>query len=398
MRYKIKKIPIRDVPALYDILCQSYPFLKFDSNCLNWLTNSVQKDEGDPFFGAYFKGILVGGMRPYNFKMNISSHVVNALGLGSLCTHFLYRKQGIATNLIKYYFNYAQKREAMVGVLYPFQFEFYKYFGFGHGSSFYQFRVKPVCFPKSSKRHLSFYTLADRTELIKYHHKIYKNFHGMTDRLDIFKKGDHTIIHREKGAIKGYFNYKIVRNDDTANPGYDLIINNIYYDSGEVLKQFYTFLNSLQDQVKVVVLNTFDKNLAYLLKNPSTDKANNFASDYLLETNSTALGVMYKIFDPKKACEEFVSERVINSNLNLKIKLCKDGKNKEFELGVKRNKATATLKIDLSISDFSSLFMGAISFNSLLSLGLAKISDQKFAGIINEIFKTKELPVCNIYF
>jgi hypothetical protein len=52
----------------------------------------------------------------------------------------------------------------------------------------------------------------------------------------------------------------------------------------------------------------------------------------------------------------------------------------------------------LDISNFSSLIMGTVSFKALVRLGLANISDKKYTKLVNEIFKTEELPMCLVTF
>jgi predicted acetyltransferase len=52
------------------------------------------------------------------------------------------------------------------------------------------------------------------------------------------------------------------------------------------------------------------------------------------------------------------------------------------------------VSVDMDISDFSSLVIGAVSFKSLLRYGAANISDEKYADIVDRIFRMSGKPVC----
>jgi predicted acetyltransferase len=50
------------------------------------------------------------------------------------------------------------------------------------------------------------------------------------------------------------------------------------------------------------------------------------------------------------------------------------------------------VEINLDVSDFSSLVMGAVNFRSLYDYGLAEISDKRYVNMINSLFLTDQKP------
>jgi predicted acetyltransferase len=51
-------------------------------------------------------------------------------------------------------------------------------------------------------------------------------------------------------------------------------------------------------------------------------------------------------------------------------------------------------EIQMDVSDFSSLIMGAVTFNQLAEYGLATISAGEYRGQVSELFSTPVEPIC----
>jgi hypothetical protein len=50
--------------------------------------------------------------------------------------------------------------------------------------------------------------------------------------------------------------------------------------------------------------------------------------------------------------------------------------------------------IDLAISEFSSMIVGAVSFRELYDYGLAQTSDPRYVDVVDSLFKLDVKPVC----
>ena len=71
---------------------------------------------------------------------------------------------------------------------------------------------------------------------------------------------------------------------------------------------------------------------------------------------------------------------------------------KDGQPQIANNKDTHEVKVSMDISEFSSTFMGCVSFKKLYHYGLAEISDTSYINVINKLFWTGEKPICTTEF
>ena len=162
-----------------------------------------------------------------------------------------------------------------------------------------------------------------------------------------------------------------------------ITVNNIYmkefvYENADVLNKLLGFLRKQEDQVNLVIFNSEDEYFYYLFDDPRNDSLNYIPYGYL-ETNTQAVGVMYKIFDIKEAFLKCSHRNYNNSNLGVKFVVKNDFFKKEDEIIINFNngiidftKKTYDVIAKMNISDFSSLFMGSAGAKGLFELGPTK--------------------------
>ena len=56
------------------------------------------------------------------------------------------------------------------------------------------------------------------------------------------------------------------------------------------------------------------------------------------------------------------------------------------------NKEEFDVEISIEIARFSSLIMGAVSFKRLYEYNLVQITDKKYIGLLDKLFRTEEPP------
>ena len=122
------------------------------------------------------------------------------------------------------------------------------------------------------------------------------------------------------------------------------------------------------------------------------------------ESNIQGVGLMYRVLDVRKIFGLLKGHNFGGQSCRLRMNI-KDSfipKNQgiymlNFTDGRARLGKTTDnwdVEIDLDISDFSSLLMGAVDFESLYRYGQADISSSAHLKTINRIFKTDRKPVC----
>ena len=163
-----------------------------------------------------------------------------------------------------------------------------------------------------------------------------------------------------------------------------------------------TYFYVQHDQIARVIFHTADDDFHFLpfdVRNGS----NNMIPSVYHESNSSGVGLMYRVLDVKQFLSQFkgrafgleecivkfsVQETLLEDSLVEVVVQFKDGKLHLLEEG------PIDVEVEIDISHFSSLMMGAASFRALHRYGLITISDAAFEKQLYRIFSTVEKPVC----
>jgi len=311
--------------------------------------------------------------------------------------------------MVEFYEEYYKKKGIPFGLLLPFRPDFYKNMGYGFGTKTNQYRLVTSKIPKyHGESDLRYIKQEELGKLLDCHTRVVIKTHGMIAKFgdeirDLFGDEYNRVIgnYDENGNINGYLVYKF-QNGKAGN----YTINNIYvkeliYENTEVLRTLLGFLRKQEDQVNLVIFNTEDENFAYLFDNPLNDSLNYIPYGYL-ETNTQAIGVMYKIFDIKGAFNNCMHRNYNNANLAARF-LIKDSfsKEKKHDIIVKFENGVAMLDskefevtVKINMADFSSLFLGCVNIKGLFKLGLLELDNPELIDELDRAFYCNEKPVC----
>jgi len=414
---EIKKLGFNDIKTYTKIAYLAYPSFKdFSSsgleNYYEGLKDSLLNDKAVHFYGMFEGEELLGVMRLFDFKMNYHNKMLESSGLGYLGVDILHKKEKIALEMVKFYEDLYRDKGTSITSLLAFRPDFYKPMGYGLGTKMNQYKISTKFIPSfnldSDLRLVE--TREDFEKIFKCHEEIVKSTHGMIMKIYDEKKNlieDNNIqiiaSYDRENKVEGYLAFEF-QNTKPDN----LFQNNIYvlelkYKSPLVLKKLLAFLSKQKDEIQTVIFNTKDESFHYLFSNPLND-TNNYIRYGNIESNTQAVGMMYKVIDVYRAFED-TSHRNYNSlNLGIKFILVDDydSSKKEYIVNFKdgyvdlANKAY-DVSLELKLSDFSSLFMGAVSLKGLYNLGLLEISDLKFLNPLDLGFYSDK-PKCNIDF
>jgi len=410
---EIRLLSEEHIDAYADIAFNAYPsFKNFTKEAMDEYkkvaTDILNNDSMVTFYGMFEKHKLIAVMRLFDFHMNCFGKIITVSGLGFLGVHLMHKKEKVAKAMVEFYEEHYRSRKIPFGLLLPFRPDFYKNMGYGFGTKMNQYRLEaariPAYYGESDLRYIKEEELPN---LLECHSRVVNRTHGMIIKFgdeirDLFGDEYNRVVgnYDKNGNINGYLVYKF-QNGKAGN----YTINNIYvkeliYENTEVLKLLLGFLRKQEDQVNLIIFNTEDENFAYLFDNPLNDSLNYIPYGYL-ETNSQAIGVMYKIFDVRKAFEECAHRNYNNANLGVRF-LIEDAFSKEkeevivkFENGAaKLDSKEFIVTIKINISEFSSLFLGCVSIKGLLNLGLLKVDNKDSIDELDRVFYCSEKPVC----
>lgn len=409
---EIRKLNERHIDAYADIAFNAYPSFKdFTEEAMNEYKKTVEhimkNDSAVTFYGMFDGEKLIGVMRLFDFEMNCFGMIVPASGLGFLGVHLMHKKEKVAKAMVEFYEKTYMDKGIPIGTLLPFRPDFYKRMGYGIGTKMNQYRLPPDRLPSyTGKSDLRYVGKDDFNLLLECHSRVTEKNHGMIKKIgdeirdlksDPFNR---IVASYSNGNIEGYMVYKF----QNAKAG-NYTITNIYvkeliYKNPDVLRKLLGFLRKQEDQINLIIFNTEDEHFYYLFDNPLNDSLNYIPYGYI-ESNTQAVGVMYKLLDIRKAFEQCSHRNYGNSSLNVRFLIEESLSKSENEIIANFENGKVNLDSDkydftvkIGIADFSSLFMGSTSVSGLYNLGLLKIDNKDYLDELDRAFYCSQKPVC----
>ena len=409
----IKKMNAAHVDEWAKISANAYPGMQVNSAAeMSGLKERFEKGlartDVHPF-GLFEGEVLMGVMRLFDFNMNLHGYDVVVGGLGSLAVDLAHKKKKVARDMVAYFLQHYQEREACFVALYPFRQDFYKKMGFGYSTPVTHYTIAPASFPKGSKEHISFLDASDE-ELIK---ACYGRYMAQTHGMMSFSEAVwewwledvslRIVGYKEDGEVRGYLMFKfepVAGGNSLVN---DMLVHAFVYESTEVMAELMAFLHTQADQVNRIILTVQDNNLHYLLADPRNGNGR-MLPGINQETAVTGLGLMMRVLDVARLFAVWQDRDFGGQTCRLNI-IVRDSFLPEndgctvvyFENGrsaLQFASAAYDVEIILDVADFSSLAIGAVSFRQLNRYGLAQISDPAYTDTVNQIFWTEDKPQC----
>ncbi|KMJ58422.1 hypothetical protein AB685_11060 [Bacillus sp. LL01] len=407
--FEIRELHPGEFGSFVEIASNAYPGMSVNTDeekqaLLERLEKQTQNSD-KRLFGCFKNNLLVGGMLLHNFLMNFHSQQMQVGGLGFVCVDLLHKKEKVAKYLVTYFEEYYRERHVPITALYPFRPDFYRRMGYGYGTKMNKFRFRPDQLPILSKKDVVLLTEKDASELFCCYERYMLKTHGMMARsIDLMKalfQNPKVKVYgvKDEEAIMGYCSFTFESEKQGNFLSNNILIKELITETPAALQQLVAFLRSQQDQVANIILHTQESDFHYLLQDPRNGTDNIMPHVYH-ESHTSAVGLMYKVLDLKKVIEaatyglESISvvwkvEDTFMPNFNSSVYVqFKDGRANVLE------KSNAEVSVDISISDFSSLIMGAVSFSSLHHLGLLRVSDESKLGNLHNLFSGFTKPVC----
>ncbi len=341
---EIRTLSLHEVDLFVEILSGAYPAMHINTveekDRYRQQILSAAEQPTVHYYGLFREGELLGGMRFDDFDMNFLGVRLKAGGVGNIAVDLAYKKEHVAKEMIQFFARYYRERGAPLAMLYPFRPDFYKEMGFGYGTKMNQYRIKPAAFPQGpSKAHVRFLTAEDQPAMLECYHRFAHRTHGMIDRpayilANWFNRSNWRFVGCEiDGQLRGYLVFFFDEGESFLIN--DLHIREMVYEDREALAELLTFLRSQADQIRHVVLETQDEGWHHLLLDA-------FQEGY-----------------PYVVPEE-----------------------------------DADVEICMQVAEFSSLLAGTVNFERLYRYGLADVSDGRYLGVVDRVFRVEEKPMC----
>lgn len=409
---KILALEEKHIEEYRDIAYNAYPSFKaLEKEAIEEyekITLETMKNDPDVrFYGMFEGGKLIAVMRLFDFQMNSFGKILPASGLGFLGVHLMHKKERAAKAMIEFYEEDYRKKGIPIASLLPFRPDFYKKMGYGIGTKVSQYRLPPNRIPAYYGDSDLRYIGDDFQKLLDCHRRVTEKTHGMIrkiqDEIRDLKNNPYNKIvgaYNDQEEIEAYmvFEFQNAKADNYT-------INNIYikelvYENTEALKKLLGFLRKQEDQVSLVIFNTMDDDFHYLFPNPLNDSLNYIAHGFL-ESNTQAVGIMYKILDVKEAFRQMKHRDYNGVSMDIRFLILDELRDQEEEIILRLRDGVAKLHrgeyqgtVRIKLADFSSLFMGAASAKGLYDLGILELDNKELLRDLDLAFYTNNKPVC----
>ena len=407
---KIEKIKAENAAKASEILFNAYVEFRDTKEVPKEEIEEAKKKletnyEASRLYGCFDDDILKGVMYIVTRQMTLFGSKIKVGTNGALAVDLLHKKEKVAYSFIKESLSISAADGCLVQALYPFNASFYRSMGFGYGGRVQKFRIEPSSFPRGERGDIRFLGKEDIPAMKECYESFSIKYNGMIDYDDgdyanMVKYGNSTLGAFKDGKMQGYM-YMTYETADKQNKY--IQVRDLVYLNPETLLTFSTFLNSQADQYKRIGINSHDQYLHYYV----TDARRDIKDIYLPDNNEVYTyfpGVMYRILDLPGIIQS-VPHNYGRQTLTLKINI-EDNVlgDKSYIVSFEEGRAKMAdteefdVEISMNIANFSSMFMGAVDFKSLLGYGLAKISDNSYVEAVEMAFKTDRSPMCTKFF
>ncbi|MFR7991142.1 MAG: enhanced intracellular survival protein Eis [Anaerovoracaceae bacterium] len=421
---EIKNIGPERIEEYLTVYLNAYPaFKSLDDSCREYYRQKTEtdmrEDEGSvEFVGLFEDNKLVATMKIVKFSMNFYGRMEYATGLMALAVHPLYKKRGIALEMVRYFEKYSRDTGALAALLLPFDIAFYRRMGYGLGSRMDEYRIPteglPACSDLSSMRILSG---EDLQEVLSCYTRYAEKNHGVLKKTgeEIRAIESDTQVKRvgcigEDGQLKGYIAYRFSNGSDVNYTLNHIDVEELIYEDGRTLRKLLGFLRLQADQVQEVVLRSGEEDFYHLLRDPQ-DVSENYIPFGYLQTNISAVGTMYKILDPeyfigktsyhsfpvgeKELIVEFrYEDQLEHAEKTVTVAFFKDSSG-EGRWKAAGEDAKPSVSVRCEQGDLAALFLGSCRFSSMVRLGTAEISDNAFTEYIDRLLCCPQKPWTN---
>lgn len=411
----IRRLTSEDIGAYMDIYLNCYPAGKdLSGECWNKYAarhiRSMTEFSHVNYFGLFEDGTLAAVMKLIDFDMNLYGEMRKATGLMALGVHPLYKKRGVARDMVRYFEDYTLRSGATVAMLLPFRMDFYKKMGYGCGTKLEEYRIctdyLPECRDRSHLRYLGTGTIdavldCHRRFAERYHGQLYKFEEEVRD----MRADDEVrrIGYYEGDDLRGYAAFTFVNTSETNYTINTLDVKELVYDDPDVLRELLGGLRLQSDLAQTVVLRTGEPDFYHLLQSPQ-DVSDNYIDFGFLQTNIAAVGTMYKVVDVAGFLRDAAHCTFPPIDLTVGFTVYAELTDETMEFAIRFAEGRwsyveAPEAVDVSaqccLSDLSALLMGCAELGGLVRLGVVTLDKPAYTALLDSLFHVPQKPFTN---
>ena len=405
-----------------EIYLNAYPaFKSLDADCVKYYRDKTRldmtTDKDVDFYGMFEGERLIAQMKLVNFQMNVYGRMRPAVGLMALAVHPLFKKQGAALSMMRFYEKYTYEKGADIAVLLPFNIGFYRRMGYGLGGRMDEYHIAtqnlPNCDDLSALKYLH---KEDLPDVLACHRDFALANHGMLIKFEEeIREMEKDDVTRRVGCYDGdkLIGYAAYRYEETSETNFTLnriVVDELIYRDGSVLRALLGFLRNQADLAQTIILRSGEEDFYHLLPNPMHISGGYIPYGYL-QTNESAMGNMYKVLDPARFVENTAYRIFPDVERRVLFRYYDDLTDETSELtilfrGGRWSAVTAgdspdakavspDATVTCSIGDLSALLMNSGRLASFVRLGVMDIDNPEELPVLDYLLYYSQKPFSN---
>ena len=411
---EIRPIGPEVVEQYLEVYLNAYPaFKSLDDECRQFYREKtifdMTNDKEVDFIGMFDGDKLIATMKLVNFQMNVYGRMQPAVGLMSLAVHPLFKKQGAALAMVRYYEAYAAERSD-IAVLLPFRMDFYRKMGYGLGGKMDEYHIPTLHLPKCKDlSHIRLLSREDIDAVLACHTAFAKANHGMLikyeEEIRDMRADESTIRvgYEEGGELVGYAAYHFAQENDVNYTMNRIVVDELIYSDGTVLRALLGYLRNQTDLAETIVIRSGEEDFYHLLPD-AADVSGNYIPFGYLQTNVSAMGNMYKVMDPEKFVAHTDYRQFPAIDKTVRFQYLDEMASEEKSLtvafadgrwSVAKEDAKVDATITCAMSDLSALLMNCGRLASFVRLGVMTIDNPAETPVLDMLLYYAQKPFSN---
>ena len=369
-----------------------------------------QQQPGVNIYGLLRQETLVGLMSLIDFTVNFRGAPLPLGGLAGVAVDLLHKKEKVARDMVTFFLDHYTGRGIPLTALFPFRPDFYKRMGWGWGTPTRIFCLDPAALPRDGdRRRLRALAADDAAAIHACYTRYYERTHGMfarsPERFESLRDAHdlHLIGYWEGDILRGYLSYRFEKASGINVLTNDMRIEHCIYETPQVLRAFSSFLGSQADQIRHIIWPTQEPGLHYLVADPRNE-SRAIHPGILHETNVAGLGMMYRISSVPALFAALSGIDFGGQTLRLALTLSDSfypanaGTTmiafRQGRATVEDDDSAGDAALALDVADFSALFMGSVTLETLVRLGAAQVTPATMAPAVGRLFAVPQPPIC----
>ncbi|CUS04970.2 putative GCN5-like N-acetyltransferase [Candidatus Promineifilum breve] len=424
----IREVDEKELDEFARITVEAFPGLKIDTpEARRRMLEQLSKVLKEPivhFFGVFDEGQMVGVMRCYDFTMKLHDGRVAVGGLGGVAVDLRHKKEHVAADMVRHYLDNYRAKGAALAALYPFRPDFYRRMGFGYGVKLNRYKFSPEALPadglasdalpaKGLAERVDYLSAADRDDVAACYDRFLERTNGLLELPPHVLNGlfsdpaVHLVGYWAGGQLRGYLIFRFEAVPDGNWLLNDLQVRALVYDDAAALAALLGFLRKQADQVGRIIYETQDEAFHHLLNDPR-DGSGNLLAGLWHQTNTQGLGIMYRVIDVARLWAVLGDHDFGGVTTRLRLNLSDTFLPENagiYRIDFNAGRATpaaadspADVAVNMDVSDFSSLIVGAVDFDRLHAYGRVTLSDDAHVPLLTRLFRAKARPWCMTHF